>query len=172
MRRVVLAAVSLASLAMACRPAPTRPDFSGTWLFDAARSTLQVPAPDSLIFVIDHRDPLFRMSNTHYTGADSTTFAIDLTTDSAEVEHSTADVQLRSRSYWDGDVVVFTATFPVQGGEVSNITRYTLADGGRGLIANEHLEMGQLTATRRRAARRTPAPPPRRAAPTPGAGPA
>ncbi len=42
-------------------------------------------APDSTLFVIDHREPVLRISRTHVVGARGDTFAIVLTTDGREV---------------------------------------------------------------------------------------
>jgi hypothetical protein len=143
----IVAVLPLAFLATACRPAPARPDFSGTWRFNRARSALQSPAPDSLIFVIAHREPQFHLSNTHYNGANRDTFAIELTTDSVEAERSYEGYRMRSRAYWDGDVLVWAATVTllIEGGPIRNVARYSLADDGRTLIANEHQESGQLS---------------------------
>lgn len=45
-----------------------RPDFTGTWRFNPARSVLQIAAPDATIFVVDHREPTLRISQTHIVG--------------------------------------------------------------------------------------------------------
>ena len=145
MRRLVLAAVPIAFLATACQPATTRPDFSGTWIFDPTRSVLQSPSPDSSVFVIDHREPRFHLSRTHFFGADSDTFAMDLTTDGAEVERSYDNFQLRGRSYWDGEALVFEATLLIEGEQASTVGRYSLAQEGNTLIAEEHFVMGQYS---------------------------
>jgi hypothetical protein len=145
MRRLVLAAVPFALLAAACQPATTRPDFSGTWRFDPTRSVLQSPSPDSSVFVIDHREPQFHLSRTHFFGADRDTFAIDLTTDGAEVERSYDNFQLRGRGMWDGEVLVFEATLLIEGEQASDLVRYSLAPEGSTLIAEEHFVMGQVS---------------------------
>lgn len=140
-----MSAVPIALLATACQPATTRPDFTGTWRFAPTRSVLQSPSPDSSVFVIDHRDPQFHLSRTHFSGADSDTFATDLTTDGVEMERSYENFQLRGRSYWEGEVLVFEATLLIEGEQASNVVRYSLADEGRTLIAEEHQVMGQLS---------------------------
>ena len=42
-----------------------KPDFSGTWIFDRAKSKLEIDPPTKSIFVIEHRDPKFSLSRTH-----------------------------------------------------------------------------------------------------------
>ena len=61
------------------------PDFSGTWAFNAATSRLQIPAPDSSEFAIEHRDPHFRLTRTLVMQGQRDTFSINLTTDGAGV---------------------------------------------------------------------------------------
>jgi hypothetical protein len=145
MRRLVLAAVPLVFLATACQPSTTRPDFSGTWRFDPTRSVLQSPSPDSSVFVIDHREPQFHLSRTHFFGTDSDTFAIDLTTDGVAVERSYDNFQLRGRGIWDGEVLVFEATLLIDGEQASNLVRYSLAQEGNTFIAEEHFVTGQVS---------------------------
>ena len=54
---------------------------------------------------------------------------------------------MRSRAYWDGGVLVWAATVTllIEGEPIRNVARYSLADDGRTLIANEHQESGQLS---------------------------
>jgi hypothetical protein len=42
-----------------------KPDFSGTWIFNPAKSKLEIDPPTKSIFVIEHRDPKFSLSRTH-----------------------------------------------------------------------------------------------------------
>jgi hypothetical protein len=115
----------------------SRPDFSGTWRFNPARSVLQIPAPDSTLFVIDHREPLFRLSRTHVIGGKSDSFALDLTTDGQEVTLERGDLLLRARAYWDGDTLVFDSRL-VRGGEsATNVVRYRLGEAGDSFVAEE-----------------------------------
>lgn len=58
-----------------------KPNFTGTWKFNPANSVLQIPAPDATVFVIDHREPVLRISRTHIVGEKQDTFSLDLTTD-------------------------------------------------------------------------------------------
>jgi hypothetical protein len=114
-----------------------KPDLSGTWRFNHAKSTLQIPAPDETIFIIDHRDPVLRLTRTHVSGESRDTFSIDLTTDGAEVTAERGDLQLVSYGSWDGEVLVFDTRLRRGGVEGTNIVRYTLAPDGRSITADE-----------------------------------
>jgi len=62
----------------------TRPDFSGTWKFNQAKSRLEIDPPTKTIFVIEHRDPKFSLTRTHTWGEESDTWSFDSTTDGKE----------------------------------------------------------------------------------------
>lgn len=119
----------------------SRPDFSGTWRFNPSKSRLQIPLPESTVFVIDHREPHFHLERTHVFGETSDTFVIDLTTDGQTVRKSHRDVQILARLYWDAQALVFNSHV-IRGNEKgTNIVRYQLADQGRTFIALEELSL-------------------------------
>lgn len=121
-----------------------KPDFTGTWRFNRARSTLQITAPDTTIFVIDHRDPTFRTSRTHVFGETRDTFSLDLTTDGQLVSAVHNDIRLRSRAHWDGYTLVFETSLSREGGEATNVVRYTLSDNAETLVAEECFRSGSM----------------------------
>ena len=114
-----------------------KPNFTGTWNFNHERSTLQIPAPEATIFVIDHREPTFRITRTHTVGERRDTFSLDLTTDGQLTSTLHEGLRLRSRAYWDDNTLVFDTGFVRAGIAATNIVRYTLSDGGNTLVAEE-----------------------------------
>lgn len=123
---------------------PPKPDFSGTWRFNPEKSALQIPAPDATIFVIDHREPMLRITRTHTVGGKSDTFTLDLTTDGKETALDRGDLQLRARVYWDGDVLVFDSQVTRGGQEGTNVVRYTLAPDLGSFVAEERFRSKEL----------------------------
>ena len=85
MRRLLLALALLAPVANSAPPESTKPDFSGEWTLNREKSRLQTPMPDSTLFRIEHREPVFRLTRTHVVKGKADTFSIDLTTDGKEV---------------------------------------------------------------------------------------
>ncbi len=116
-----------------------RPDISGTWRFNPARSALQIKAPDASRFVIEHREPLLRLSRTHTAGGKSDTFTLDLTTDGKEVIFSHAGMRVRARAFWEGEILVFDSVLMRGEEEASNVVRYSVSEDGRSLTAEERL---------------------------------
>lgn len=97
----------LALPALARLKEPQRPNFSGVWRYNPEKSTLQIPPPTSTTLCIDHREPDFHLSRTHVFGGKSDTWSIHLTTDGKEVVLKEEDRTLHSRSYWEGNKLVF-----------------------------------------------------------------
>ena len=114
-----------------------KPNFTGTWKFNHAKSKLEIAAPDASIFVIDHRDPMFRISRTHIAGERRDTFSLDLTTDGRTVLANLGELRLRSSAHWDGNALVFDTSFTKSGEDATNSVRYSQFDDGRSLLAEE-----------------------------------
>ena len=115
------------------------PDFSGIWEFDPKRSSLQIESPESSIFVIEHREPHWRLERTHVFGGSEDTFTMELTTDGKPVVLNHCGWEFHARLYWDGETLVLDSKFTRDGELVTNVVRYTLADNGRTFIAEERL---------------------------------
>ena len=121
-----------------------KPNFTGTWKFNPANSVLQIPAPDSTVFVVDHREPVLRISRTHIVGEKQDTFSLDLTTDGQEVSVDRDDLRLNCRAYWDGDALVFYTKLIRAGEEATNVVRYTLTNDGKTFRAEERFRSSSL----------------------------
>ena len=122
----------------------SKPDFSGTWTFNPEKSRLQITAPDASLFVVDHRDPMLRISRTHYNHDKQDTFTLDLTTDGTDVIVERGDVRLRCHARWDGETLVFDTWMEQRGAEATNIVRYALSRDGKTLTADEQFRSHSL----------------------------
>ena len=114
-----------------------KPDFTGVWTFNKSKSELQIPAPDSTIFTIEHHEPKFHLERTHVFEGKSDSFSIDLTTDGKVVEMERAELALRASLHWEGDTLVFDSTITRGGKQGKNLVRYQLAPDTQTFIANE-----------------------------------
>ena len=121
----------------------TRPDFTGTWKFNSAKSVLQIPSPESSIFVIEHSEPKFSLERTHVFGGKSNTFSVALTTNGKLTAVNLGGFESQSKLYWEGDSLVFDSRFVHEGEQASNIVRYRLEGAGQTLIAEEQLRSAQ-----------------------------
>jgi dienelactone hydrolase len=114
-----------------------KPDFSGTWQFNRRKSSLQIPPPDSTIFIIEQHEPRFHLSRTHVFAGKSDTFSIELTTDGKTTVREHGNMKIYVRLYWDEESLVFDSEIEREGKKATNIVRYKLADKGQTFIADE-----------------------------------
>ncbi len=141
----ILAVASFCGLSLAPSAAASssavfdKPNFSGEWVFNAEKSKLEIKVKlESATFTIDHEEPDFRFSRVFVIGGKSDSFSYALTTDGKETVEEQPDRTLRSRLYWDGDVLVFDVRIILKDGrEATNVVRYSLRDGGRTFVAEE-----------------------------------
>jgi hypothetical protein len=117
----------------------TQPSFTGTWKFNPAKSALQIPAPDSSMFVIEHSEPRFRLERTHVFGGKSDTFNINLTTDGKAVAVFHAGFEIDGSLRWEGDTLVFDSRLKREGEQATNVVRYSLSADGQTFTAEEQL---------------------------------
>ena len=114
-----------------------KPDFTGTWKFNPGKSSLQIPVPESALFVIEHREPRFELERTHIFSGNSDTFSIDLRTDGKAVVRVHAGFEIDACLRWEGETLLFNSKLKREGEEATNIVRYRLSDDGQTLIAEE-----------------------------------
>jgi len=109
----------------------SKPNFTGQWKLNLEKSRLQIPTPASSLFVIEHREPTFRLTRTNVYGSEPNTISFEGTTDGAESEHDFGEVHARMRLYWDGDTLVADMHVRTKDDAGTNIVRYSLEDEGR-----------------------------------------
>ena len=120
------------------RAKPRKPNFTGTWKANFAKSKLQMPAPESTIFVIEHNEPRLRLTRTHTFGGKSDTWGIELTTDGKEVVRREEARTIYCRLRWEGNALAFSARIVLPDGEARDRVKYVLAPDGKTFTAFEH----------------------------------
>jgi hypothetical protein len=120
-----------------CSQPGAKPDFSGTWNLNPAKSRLEIPPPTSSTFYITHKDPVFRLKRTHVYGTKSNTWSIELIADGPEVVQKEDD--FHARLSWRQDALVLESYWIYRGAKTTNTVRYTLSNGGKVFTADENL---------------------------------
>lgn len=133
----------IAVLVVPVAAALPKPNFTGTWKVNLQKSKLQIPPPESSVFVVEHAEPSLRLTRTHVFQGKSDTFTMQLTTDSKEVVHQDDKRTIYSRAYWKGNVLVFDSRVVVKGAEATNVVRYRMAKDGQSFTARERLRSPQ-----------------------------
>ena len=66
-------ACALAAWGVVLADPGAKPDLSGTWKFNLAKSRLEIDPPSQTIFTIEHHEPNFKITRTHVWGGKSDT---------------------------------------------------------------------------------------------------
>jgi hypothetical protein len=142
----VAAFVSLSLLALAAR-AQDKPNFSGVWVLNKAKSTLvkQLGDLEKGVISIEHHDSVFRFSRTFTIGGKDDNISYELTTDGKEVVGEGGNQKRYSRLYWDGDALVFVTRMVAPQSEAINVVHYRLLEDGRELRADEQFRGPKLS---------------------------
>ncbi len=141
MKRILSAAFVLLCLvllvAAAARAQDATPNFTGKWSIDIAKSDFgPVPPPESVVHVIDHKEPNIKVVTTQKGSQGETTNERMLTTDGKEnvnkVRMGGPDPQeVKSTSKWNGKTLATAFTIDIQGNAVDINDSWKLSDDGK-----------------------------------------
>lgn len=120
-----------------------RPDFTGTWMLDTARSEFgQIPGgrPITRTDLIEHRDPVLRQTLllSLPSGLDTTEYRY--TTDSARVVHRVDSRDIEARVWWEGATLCLLSKSKIVMLEMSLGERWTLSPDGRTLVMTRRVK--------------------------------
>src|SRR5262245_21862772 len=134
--KIVATLIGLVLLLITGMQAQTKPDFSGKWVLDAAKSDFgQAPAPESIVHVIAHKEPNVTITTTQNSAQGETTNERKLTTDGKEnvnrLKLGAGEQEVKSTSKWEGAKLTTTTKLDMQGMVVELQDAWDLSDGGK-----------------------------------------
>ena len=89
--------------------ASAKPDFSGEWKLNLAKSDFgPVPAPAFQTYKIDHQDPLMKVVTNQSAADGDTVVNATYSTDGKETKSDYRGAETRSVANWDGDALLIT----------------------------------------------------------------
>lgn len=131
--------------------AADKPNFSGTWKLDAAKSEFgQFPAPDKYESVIDHQDPALNIKTTQAGQMGEFTTESKYTTDGKEFTNEDRRGKATGTAKWDGATLLVAVTRKVsrdgQEFEFKVDEKWTLSEDGKTLTVSAHVTspMGEM----------------------------
>ncbi len=141
MKRVIGSLLLLGAMSgIAYGQAPqSKPNFSGTWVFNPQKSALKMTAPSSLTLEITQGDPQLVFARTQVYGDQTFNWKLEIVPDGQkEVVETSTDYTTSSRARWEGNSLVLdqkiTAT---DGTKVNDLVTYSLGPDGNTLLALE-----------------------------------
>ncbi|MBV8819118.1 MAG: hypothetical protein JO022_12225 [Acidobacteriaceae bacterium] len=119
--------------------AQTKPNFSGTWKLNVAKSDFAVmPPPESQTSVITHNEPSLKVATSMVGQQGKTEYTLDLTTDGKESSVKMGQREAKVTAAWEGPALVLSTKLTFNEQEVALRSSMTLADDGKTLTQNVH----------------------------------
>ena len=138
-RRMVLA------LALAVLPAAAfgKPNFSGEWKLNAAKSDFgPMPAPSVYDRKIAHDEPSLQVNTKQSGQQGEITTEMKYKTDGSESVNTIRGTEVKAVCKWDGDVLTIESKRSTQQGEITITERWALGDDGKAIAISGKISGG------------------------------
>jgi hypothetical protein len=124
------------------------PNFSGTWNLDAAKSDFgMMPAPESIVMVIDHKEPTVKVTTTQKSqmgdSSNDSTYTTDGKDNVNKLRSPAGDQDVKSTTKWNGKALTTSRTIEAQGMSVGIDDAWELSTDGKVLTINRQLKTPQ-----------------------------
>jgi hypothetical protein len=138
-------------LAAVFAAAQDKPNFSGKWVLDLSKSNFEpLPAPDSQVRVIDHKEPKLKITDTTKDQRGERTRDREITTDGKENKTTVGGIEYVSKSHWDGNQLITVGTLKLQDGTNIDIKETVeLSDDGKVMTLKREPKSPQGEATQK-----------------------
>ena len=119
-----------------------KPNFSGEWQMDAAKSEFsKFPMPTALTRVVTHKGANLDIDTTQRSSAGEQTAHAHYRTDGVETTNQFSSGTGTSHAFWDGNTLVIRTTTKVKNDiDVLMEERWTLSDDQKTLTTISHIE--------------------------------
>ena len=124
------------------------PNFSGTWTLDAAKSDFgMMPPPDSVVMVIDHKEPSLKVTTTQKSqmgdSSNDSTYTTDGKDNVNKMRSPAGDQDVKSTTKWNAKALTTTRTIEAQGMSIGIDDSWDLSADGKVLTVNRQLKTPQ-----------------------------
>jgi hypothetical protein len=140
-----------ALLALAALPALAKPNFTGDWKLNTAKSTFgDIPAPDSMSIKIDHAEPKLTTVSKQSGQMGDIELHATYTTDGTEcTNEGFQGAPFKSKVKWDGDNLALETKGQIGDADFTLTQKMTLSDDGKTLKVLQHIatSMGEFDQT-------------------------
>jgi len=132
MKHALLALAVAGGLAASPAAQAAKPNFTGTWTLDVSKSDFgPSPPPESMVMVVEHKDPAIRIKTTQKSAEGETVNDRSLTTDGKPNTNKITMVggvaqSVTSNSKWDGTKFVTTYPLDIQGTTITFVDSWSL----------------------------------------------
>ena len=142
MKKIIVLTLALAAMA-ASAAAADKPDFSGDWTIDAAKSTFG-PVPGPATRKVEYNEPALTMTETQTGGPQGDVTSTEkFSTDGKETINRAMGGEAKSTATWDGNALVLTMKAQAGGRALTLNERWTLSDDGKVMTVVRHIVIAQ-----------------------------
>ena len=146
--RVYLAACAALLALTISTAAQGLPNFTGTWTLDAAKSDFgPMPPPESVVMVIDHKEPTVKVTTTQKNQMGDSSNDSTYTTDGKEnvnkMRSPAGDQDVKSTTKWNGKTLATSRTIEAQGMSIGIDDSWELSPDGKALTVSRQLKTPQ-----------------------------
>jgi hypothetical protein len=139
MIRKLLSIAFLIALPAAAAFAQQKPDFSGTWKLNVAKSDFGIlGGPDSRTDVITHKEPSLTYDVTSEGAQGKQQYTVKYTTDGKEATNQIGGLEIKSTLKWEGSNLVVSSKFVYNNADVIGQATWALSADGKTLTINVH----------------------------------
>jgi len=139
MIRKLVSIAFLIALPLVSAFAQQKPDFSGTWKLNVAKSDFgPLPGPESRTDVITHKEPSLSNNVTAQTAQGKQEYTVNYTTDGTEALNKMGPREVKSTLKWDGSNLKITSKFLYNDSPVTGEATWSLSADGKTLTINAH----------------------------------
>ena len=152
MKHIVLA-LAVAGLAASPAAQAAKPNFTGTWTLDVAKSDFgPATPPESMVMVVEHKEPAIRIKTTQKSAEGEVVNDRSLTIDGKPNTNKITMVggeaqSVTSTSKWDAAKFVTTYPLDMQGTTITFVDSWALEGGVLKIARNVMLPDGTFTIT-------------------------
>jgi len=132
MIRKLLSITFVLALPLITALAQQKPDFSGTWKLNVAKSEFgALPGPESRVDVITHKDPSLSVNVTQQVAEGNQQYTANYTTDGKEAVNKIGPREVKSTMKWSGNNLAMTSKLVYNDVEVTGQLTWSLSDDGK-----------------------------------------
>jgi hypothetical protein len=124
-----------------------KPNYSGTWKLNVAKSDFgPIPGPDTRTDVIEHSDPMLKVSTSQDGAQGKQEYTLNMSTDGKEAINRPGGLEVKSIGGWEANNLVINVKLKFQDNDVEAKTTWLLSEDGKTMTQNQHLTtaMGEL----------------------------
>ena len=152
MRKILGTICLLFSAGLVAGAQGAKPNFSGTWHIDLAKSNFgPAPPPESMVLVVEHKEPGIKIKSTQKSTMGEMVNDRSLTTDGKPnvntIRTYEGDQIVTSTSKWDAGKFVTSYQYEVQGMKADVVDTWELSANGAVLTIKRDITAGADTFT-------------------------